>query len=62
MTNRDRGLAEDYKSRDYEYYFGRTLPAAGKHTVKITVLGEHGEPRGKGAFVYVDGVRIEGAE
>jgi hypothetical protein len=42
--------------------YSRTFPAAGKHTVKITVLGEHGGPRGKGTFVYVDGVRIEGAE
>ena len=42
--------------------YSKTFPATGKHTVKITVLGEHGGPRGKGTFVYVDGVRIEGAE
>jgi hypothetical protein len=42
--------------------YSKTFPATGKHTVKITVLGEHGGPRGKGTFVYVDAVRIEGAE
>ena len=42
--------------------YSKTFPATGKHTVKITVLGKHGGPRGKGTFVYVDGVRIEGAE
>jgi hypothetical protein len=42
--------------------YSKTFPVAGKHTVKITVLGEHGGPRGKGTFVYVDGVRIEGTE
>ncbi len=42
--------------------YSKTFPTAGKHTVKITVLGEHGGPRGKGTYVYVDGVRIEGAE
>jgi hypothetical protein len=42
--------------------YSKTFPAAGKHTVKISVLGEHGGPRGNGAYVYVDGVRIEGRE
>jgi hypothetical protein len=34
---------------------------AGKHLVRVTVLGEQSRPRWlwKGAFVYVDGVRIE---
>ena len=27
-TNRDGGLSEDYKSRDYEYYSGSTMQAA----------------------------------
>jgi len=39
--------------------YTKTFAAAGNHTVKITVLGEHGGPRGKGTLVYVDGVRIE---
>jgi hypothetical protein len=42
--------------------YTKTFPAAGKHRVKISVSGQHGGPRGKGTFVYVDGVRIEGAE
>ena len=40
--------------------FSKTFPTADKHTVRITVLGEHGGPRGKGTAVYLDGVRIEG--
>jgi len=39
--------------------YTKTFPVAGKHSVQVTVLGEHGGPRGKGTLVYVDGVRIE---
>ena len=39
--------------------YSKTFPAAGKHSVQITVLGEHGGPRGKGTLVYVDGLRIQ---
>lgn len=39
--------------------YSKTFPAAGKHSVQVTVLGEHGGPRGKGTLVYVDGVGIE---
>jgi hypothetical protein len=39
--------------------YSKTFSAPGKHSVKVTVLGEHGGPRGKGTLVYVDGVRIE---
>ena len=39
--------------------YSKTFPAAGNHRVKISVLGEHGGPRGKGTQVYVDGIRIE---
>lgn len=37
--------------------FRKELPDAGKHTVRITVLGEHG-PRAKDSVVAIDGVRI----
>ena len=42
--------------------YSKTFPTRGKHTVKITVLGEHGGLRGKGTFVYVDGVCVERTE
>jgi len=42
--------------------YSKSFKTAGKHTVKISVMGEHGGPRGKGTLVHVDGVRIEGAE
>jgi len=39
--------------------YAKTFSAAGKQSVKVTVLGEHGHgPRGKGTLVYVDSVRI----
>ncbi len=39
--------------------YSKSFPAPGKHQVRISVLGEHGGPRGKGTQVYVDGVRVE---
>jgi hypothetical protein len=36
----------------------KELPAPGRHTLRITVLGEHG-PRAKDSMVAVDGFRIE---
>jgi hypothetical protein len=38
--------------------FRKQLPTAGRHTLKITVLGQHG-PRSKGNTVAIDGVRCE---
>jgi hypothetical protein len=34
------------------------LPAAGKHTLHLAVLGEH-SPRSQGDKVHIDGVRVE---
>ena len=42
--------------------YSKTFATAGKRSVKITVMGEHGGPRGKGTLVYVDGIRIEGTD
>jgi hypothetical protein len=39
--------------------YSKSFSAAGEHRVRISVLGEHGGPRGKGSLVYVDGVRVE---
>jgi len=39
--------------------YSKTFDAPGAHRVKVTVLGEHGGPRGKGTLVYLDGVRVE---
>jgi hypothetical protein len=39
--------------------YSRNFPAPGKHRVRISVLGEHAGPRGKGTLVYVDGIRME---
>ncbi len=39
--------------------YSKSFDAPGRHSVKITVTGEHGGPRGKDAIVYLDGVRIE---
>jgi hypothetical protein len=39
--------------------YSKSFPASGRHKVEIKILGEHGGPRGKGTWVYVDGVRIE---
>ena len=39
--------------------YSKAFPAAGKHTVTITVLGKGGGPRGTGTAVYLDGVRVE---
>jgi hypothetical protein len=41
--------------------YSKVFPAPGKHTVKITVAGEHGG-RSKGNQVYLDGLRIERKE
>jgi len=40
-----------------EEFFVR-LPAPGRHTLEIQVLGQH-NPRAKGSLVALDGVRIE---
>jgi hypothetical protein len=39
--------------------FAKSFVDGRAHRVKITVLGEHGGPRGKGMLVYLDGIRIE---
>jgi hypothetical protein len=39
--------------------YSKSFPAPGKHRVRISVLGEHAGPRGKGTQVYVDGIRVE---
>ncbi len=38
--------------------FRKELPSAGRHTVRISVLGEHG-PRAKESVVAIDGFRIQ---
>ncbi len=38
--------------------FEKELPAAGMHTLRIEVLGEHSD-RAKDSFIYIDGVRVE---
>lgn len=38
--------------------YRKEFPAAGRHTLRITVLGEHG-PRAKDSLVPVDGLRAE---
>ena len=60
----DGGPAEVVDTYDADDLWGmcvfeKDLAATGKHTLTITVLGDHG-PRGKGTFVYLDGVRAEG--
>jgi hypothetical protein len=61
IDGRDEAVVDTYSADDIwgVGIYSKTFAAAGKHTVTITVLGEHGGPRGKGTFVYVDGVRIE---
>lgn len=39
--------------------YSRSFPTAVQRRIKVTVLAEHGGPRGTGTFVYVDGARIE---
>ncbi len=39
--------------------YSKSFSAPGQHRVRISVLGEHGGPRGKGTLVYVDGVQVE---
>jgi hypothetical protein len=41
--------------------YTRDFPNGGKHSVRISVLGDRTGPGRKGSFVYVDGVRIEGS-
>jgi hypothetical protein len=38
--------------------YRQAFPVSGRHTLRITVLGEHG-PRAKDSFVHVDGFRAE---
>ena len=38
--------------------YRKELPAPGRHTLRLTVSGEHG-PRASGNMVYLDGVRVE---
>jgi hypothetical protein len=60
IDGKDEAVVDTYSADDIwgVGIYSKTFPVAGKHTVKITVLGEHGGPRGKGTFVYVDGMRI----
>ncbi len=39
--------------------FSKTFPSAGKHKVKISVLGQPPEAFGTGTFVYLDGIQVE---
>ena len=39
--------------------YGKGFSAPGEHRVRISVLGEHGGPRGKGTLVYIDGIQVE---
>ena len=39
--------------------FSKTFPSAGKHTVKISVLGQPPDDFGAGTFVYLDGIQVE---
>ena len=36
----------------------KALPVAGRHTLRITVLGDR-SPRSSGTLVYLDGIRAE---
>ena len=38
--------------------YRREFATSGRHTLRITVLGEHG-PRATDSIVHVDGVRVE---
>lgn len=38
--------------------YSKEFPTAGRHTVRVTVTGEHSE-RAKGAVIYLDGLRVE---
>jgi hypothetical protein len=38
--------------------YRKEFPTAGRHTLKITVLGQHG-PRAKDSSIAIDGFRIE---
>lgn len=39
--------------------FSKTLTSAGKHRVRISVLGQPPDAFGTGTFVYLDGIRVE---
>ena len=39
--------------------FSQTFPSAGKHRVRISVLGQPPDAFGRGTFVYLDGINIE---
>jgi hypothetical protein len=39
--------------------FSQTFPSAGKHKVRISVLGQPPDAFGRGTFVYLDGINIE---
>jgi hypothetical protein len=38
--------------------YSKTFPSGGKHTVKISVLGQPPDAYGKGTSVYLDGIQI----
>lgn len=59
----DGGPAEKVDTYSADEIWGvclwqKEMPAGGRHTVRITVLGEHG-PRAKDTIVSLDGVRAE---
>ena len=39
--------------------YEKDLTTGGRHTLSLTVLGEH-NPRAKGTFIRLDGIRVEG--
>jgi hypothetical protein len=39
--------------------YSKTFPSAGKHKVKISVLGQPPDAFGTGTFVYLDGLQVE---
>jgi hypothetical protein len=39
--------------------FSKIFPSAGRHKVKISVLGQPPEAFGTGTFVYLDGIQVE---
>jgi hypothetical protein len=39
--------------------YSKTFPSAGKHKVRISVLGQPPDAFGTGTFVYLDGLQVE---
>jgi hypothetical protein len=63
IDGQHEGVVDTYSADDIwgVGVYSKEFPAGGPHWVKISVVGEHGGPRGygKGNFVYVDGIRIQ---